>query len=182
MSEAGILDFSGLDATASAVESTTSEVTETPAVETSVEGSETTETAKTSEVKTEKTQYDSSGQPIEKEAAAKAEDLPGTEKTPQEIRKALKAFRDADPVANGNAVKQLHGAYERWEAAKAIYPGGVKEMQQAKEFADLVGGAEGYEKLTSTVQAAETSDTQLYSGDPQLIQNIVEDLKSNGKL
>jgi hypothetical protein len=181
MSES-VIDFAGLDTTAAvaevpAVDSAVVDVPEVDAAETPEAGAELTEKPA---VKDAKQQYNTDGSP--KEAAAKTEDLPGTEKTPQEIRKALKAFRDADPVANGNAVKQLHGAYERWEAAKAIYPGGVKEMQQAKEFADLVGGAEGYEKLTGTVQAAEASDAQLYSGDPQLIQNIVEDLKSNGKL
>jgi hypothetical protein len=177
-----VIDFAGLDATAAVTEAPVvdSAVVDTPEVDAAAETTE-VEAEKTEKpaVKDAKQQYNSDGSP--KEEAAKAEDLPGTEKTPQEIRKALKAFRDANP-ANVAATKVLHGAYERWEAAKAIYPGGVKEMQQAKEFADLVGGAEGYEKLTNTVQAAEASDTQLYSGDPQLIQNIVEDLKSNGKL
>jgi hypothetical protein len=178
-----VIDFAGLDSAAASVETTevptveTTETVETPNIEK-------TETTESSEKKVEKgkQQYDSSGQPIEK---TETEEVDSTkefgEKTPKEIRTALKAFRDASP-ANVAATKVLHGAYERWEAAKAIYPGGINEMKQAQEFAQLVGGAEGYEKLTSTVQAAEASDTQLYSGDPQLIQNIVDDLKSNGKL
>ena len=181
MSES-VIDFAGLDASAAETPIVDSPAAETPVVDAPVvdAGAEKDAAAVDTVKKEAKQQYNSDGTP--KEAAAAAEDLPGTEKTPQEIRKALKAFRDADPVANGNAVKQLHGAYERWEAAKAIYPGGVKEMQQAKEFSDLIGGNEGYEKLTGTAAAAEASDNQLYEGNPQLIQNIVEDLKSQGKL
>lgn len=182
-----VIDYAGLDATesttadATVVETPSTETTETvetPSTETA--GKETTEAKETGK---EKTQYDSSGQPVEKPAADadKAEDLPGTEKTPQEIRKALKALRDSDP-AHATAVKQLHGAFERWEAAKAIYPGGVKEMTAAKEFMELAGGHEGLEKLQGTQVAAEASDNQLYEGSPELIKNIVEDLKAKGKL
>jgi hypothetical protein len=182
MSES-VLDFASLDTAAAEVDAPvvdTTTTTDAPVVDTT-----TTDKADAPVVdstkKEAKPQYNSDGSP-KTDDTAKAEDLPGSEKTPQEIRKALKAFRDIDPVANGNAVKQLHGAFERWEAAKAIYPGGVKEMQQAKEFAELVGGAEGYEKLTGTVQAAEASDAKLYEGNPELIQNIVDDLKAQGKL
>ncbi len=180
--EAGVLDFAGIDATTAVadVPEVDSAVVDTSEVDAAVE------TPEAGSEKVEKTsakqQYNSDGTPKEDAAKSEVDDTKEFgEKTPQEIRKALKSFRDSNP-ANIAATKILHGAYERWEAAKAIYPGGVKEMQQAKEFADLVGGADGYEKLTSTVQAAEASDTQLYSGDPQLIQNIVDDLKSNGKL
>jgi hypothetical protein len=82
-----------------------------------------------------------------KEKAA-SEALPGDKNTPDNIRKVLKAIKDASP-ANAGVVKELHGAYERWNAAKAIFPKGVTEMKDAKAFIDLVGGAEGFETLTS---------------------------------
>ena len=140
----GVLDFVGVDipATAAAdtaVETPTTETTETPTTETATETpAETTEAPKADAAKkSEKQQYNSDGTPVEKTEAAKAEDLPGTEKTPQEIRQSLKALRDLDPK-HAAAVKQLHGSFERWEAAKQIFPGGVNEIKAAKEFLDLV--------------------------------------------
>ena len=186
--DAGVLDFTGVDLAATAtvdstVETPTTETTETPTTETATETpAETTEAPKADAAKkSEKQQYNSDGTPVEKTEAAKAEDLPGTEKTPQEIRQSLKALRDLDPK-HAAAVKQLHGSFERWEAAKQIFPGGVNEIKAAKEFLDLVGGHEGYEKLTGTQKLAEESDNLLYSGDSKLIESIVSDLKSQGKL
>jgi hypothetical protein len=186
MSDAGILDFSGLDSAVADAPVTDAPIVDAPVVDADAPAVDADAASVVDATKKDaKQQYNSDGSPKDAVAdKAKAEDLPGTEKTPQEIRKALKAFRDADPVANGNAVKQLHGAYERWEAAKAIYPGGVNEMKQAKEFHDLIGGPEGYEALTATKAAAEASDAKLY--DPEqsasLIDDVVEDLKSQGKL
>ena len=193
MSES-VIDFAGLDSTVAAP---TTEVVDKPAVDSaavetpevdagdksvSTDGKEASKV--TTEKKEAKQQYNSDGSP--KEASTEEveeEDLPGSEKTPQEIRNLLKSMRDADPK-NIAAVKQLHGAFERWEAAKAIFPGGVKEMSSAKEFQELVGGHEGLEKLQGTVAAAEASDAKLY--DPEqsasLVEDVVADLKSQGKL
>src|SRR5271157_487942 len=181
MSES-VIDFAGISDSAAV---TTTETVETPVTETTetVETPSTettTETTETKEAGKEKTQYNSDGSPKEA-AAAKDEDLPGTEKTPQEIRQALKALRDLDPK-NASAVKQLHGAFERYEAIKQIFPGGVNEIKQAKEFMELVGGHEGLESLQGVKTAAEASDNQLYEGNAELIANIVEDLKSHNKL
>jgi len=176
--EAGVLDFANLDTIGSEASETQTEATtiEAPITETTTTETETP----TTETKEEKPQFNSDGTPVEK-TEVKTEDLPGTEQTPKEIRAALKAFRDASP-ANAAATKLLHGSYERWSAAKEVFPGGINEMKQAQEFMSLVGGVEGYEELTGTKAAAEASDAQLYAGDPQLIQNIVEDLKEQGKL
>src|SRR5208283_5088865 len=120
-----VLDFAGLG---EAAVTTEAPVVEAPVVETPATEAPVVETGK----KEAKQQYNSDGTPKEPAAdAAKVEDLPGTEKTPQEIRGLLKQMRDADPK-NVAAVKQLHGAFERWEATKAIYPGGIKEMTAAK--------------------------------------------------
>jgi hypothetical protein len=57
-------------------------------------------------------------------------------------------------------------------------------MQQAKEFSELIGGAEGYERLQGTVAAAEASDSKLYdpAQNASLIEDVVADLKTQGKL
>jgi hypothetical protein len=183
MADEGILEFSGLDTVgADAVETP---VVDTPAAEVpaaEVPAAEVPAADKAAAApKDGKQQYDSSGQPVE--AAAKDEDLPGTEKTPQEIRQALKALRDSDPK-HAAAVKQLHGAFERYEAIKAIFPGGVNEIKQAKEFLDLVGGHEGLESLQGVKAAAEASDAKLYDPEKnaELISDVVADLKAQGKL
>jgi hypothetical protein len=179
--EAGILEFSGLDTVGA-------DAVETPAVETPAAEVPAAEVpaveAPAADVpaKEAKQQYNSDGTPKEAVAAAD-EDLPGTEKTPQEIRQALKSLRDSDPK-HAAAVKQLHGAFERYEAIKAIFPGGVNEIKQAKEFLDLVGGHEGLESLQGVKAAAEASDAKLYDPEKnaELISDVVEDLKAQGKL
>ena len=169
-----VLDFAALDSAAGAAEpaAAAEPVVETPAVEPAAEGEP--EAAAESEAGAE---LNADGTPKEKVAA----DLPGTEATPHNVRQALKTMRDADPK-NASVVKELHGAYERWTAAKAVFPKGVEEMKEAKEFLDVVGGHEGYETLKGTVDAINASDELLYAGDKQLTANIVEDLKAQGKL
>ena len=183
MAEEGILDF--VDVSAPEATTTAETTVDAPVVDTDAAkvSTDTVKDTTTNDGKKEdKPQFNSDGTP-KTDTTKVDEDLPGTEKTPQEIRKALKSLRDADP-AHAGAVKQLHGAFERWEAAKAIYPGGVNEMRQAKEFIDLIGGNEGYEKLTGTVAAAEASDAKLYdpSQNASLIEDVVADLKTQGKL
>lgn len=176
MSES-VIDFAGLDAAATEAE-TPAVATETPAVETAVQdtGAET----KTPEVPKEgKPQINPDGSPKET-AEESTEELPGDEKTPQEVRKALKAFKDANP-ANAAMTKLLHGSYERHQAYAKVFPK-VQDAQDAKTFIDTVGGLEGYEKLQEQISAIDASDQLLYAGSPDLIKNVVEDLKSSGKL
>jgi hypothetical protein len=180
--EAGILEFSGLDTVgADAVETPVVETpaAEVPAAEVPAADAPAADAPATKEAKQ---QYNSDGTPKEAVSAG-AEDLPGTEKTPAEIRQALKALRDSDPK-HAAAVKQLHGAFERYEAVKAIFPGGVNEIKQAKEFLDLVGGHEGLESLQGVKAAAEASDAKLYDPEKnaELISDVVADLKAQGKL
>ena len=177
MGAESVIDFAGLDAAAAATETP---VGETPAVETPDTTVPATET-KTPEVAKEgKQQYNSDGTPIESTEKTE-ETLPGSETTPQNIRQALKALRDQDPK-NAAVVKELHGSFERWNAAKQIFPKGVNEMKEAKAFIDTVGGHDGYQALQDQIAAIDASDTLLYAGDPKLIENVVEDLKSQGKL
>jgi hypothetical protein len=185
--EASVIDFAGIDTAVvnTPAVDTTPTVVDTPEVDAEVDTEvvdptvDVKDTAKTDAAKPGKQQYNSDGSP--KEEAAK-DDLPGDEKTPQEIRKALKAFKDAAPE-NAAMVKQLHGAFERYSAFSKVFPK-VADAERAKEFIDLIGGHEGYEKLTGTVQAAEASDGKLYDPEKnaELINDVVEDLKAQGKI
>jgi hypothetical protein len=116
---------------------------------------------------------------FKKTAAAKVASDKTLESTPANVRTALKAMRDADPK-NAGVVKELHGAYERWNAAKQIFPKGVAEMTEAKAFIDSVGGPEGYQKSQDMIEAVLATDELLYAADPKLWDNVIEDLKSSG--
>ncbi len=173
-----VLDFAGLDSAASAAEATTTTAEETTVDETPVEGAEgtdtTTDVASKAEGETEKNVEGAEKGKTDKDTAVK-------DATPQGVRQALKALKDAD-AKNAPIVKELHGAYERWTAAKQIFPKGVAEMKAAKELIDLVGGAEGYEQQMQVVEAIKASDEKLYNGDGSLHDDIIEDLKAEGKL
>src|SRR5271154_745928 len=182
-----VIDFAGLDSAAAAPVVESTPVADVPEVDTNVDTPEADAAASTDAdsakkvdpAKPVKQQYNSDGSPKEE---ATTDELPGDEKTPQEIRKALKAFKDASPE-NAAMVKQLHGAYERYSAFAKVFPK-VADAERAKEFIDLIGGHEGYETLSGTVAAAEASDAKLYDPEKngELINDVVEDLKSQGKL
>lgn len=168
-----LLDFAALDSEAAAVEAPVVETsdsavdttTETPEVETEVEaGAE----EQTPEQKAES----------DKTAKAAADKLIDTKATPDNVRKALKAMRDADPK-NAAVVKELHGAFERFNAYKTEFPT-VAAAKEAKEFIAAIGGPEGYEKLNGNLEAVKATDELLYNADPQLWKNVVEDLKASG--
>lgn len=187
MSEAGLLDFAGLDAAAAAVEttpdvdSTTTDVAVDTAVDsgadTSVDNTPQEDSAEGS--KDSKTVDSADKGAATKDAKPAVEALPGDEKTPQEIRRVLKAIKDADPK-NAAAVKQLHGAFERFNAYKDVYPT-VDEAKEAKSFIENIGGYEGFEKMQTLVADIESSDQLLYAGDGKIIENIYDDMKSEGK-
>jgi hypothetical protein len=175
-----MIDFASIDsstdtAAGSAVETQTTDV-KTPTEGTETQTTDTPTAPVLNEDGTEQT-------PEQKEtAAAKVESDKAidTESTPQNVRKALKGLRDASP-ANANVVKELHGAYERWSAAKTVFPKGVEEMKEAKAFIDAIGGQEGYQKTQEAMDAVKGSDELLYAADPQLSKNVYEDMKAQGK-
>ena len=174
-----MIDFASID---SSTDTAVGSVVETPTteVETSVEGTETqtkdvTTTPALNADGTEQT-------PEQKEtAAAKAESDKeiDTEATPQNVRKALRGLRDASP-ANANVVKELHGAYERFNAYKVEFPT-VQDAKEAKAFIDSIGGQEGYQKTQEAMDSVKGSDELLYAADPQLSKNVYEDMKAQGK-
>ncbi len=181
MSES-VIDFAGLDSAAAAVTTpaadsatTDSAVVDTPTTdgtETKVEGTEEA-AADSAKAGTEEKNADGT-------STTKAEELPGDKTTPENLRKLLKAMKDADPN-NAAAVKELHGAFERYNAYAKEFAT-VQDARDAKAFLELMGGPEGYEKLNNTVESINESDKLLYAGDPALLDNIIEDLKSEGKI
>jgi hypothetical protein len=112
--------------------------------------------------------------------------------TPQNVRQALKAWRDSDPEnkENGAVVKELHNAYERKLAYDAEFKGGVMEARKTTAWLkEISGGTPGLEAAQSSWAATQEQLTQiqatdelLYAGSPELIENIVADLKSEGKI
>lgn len=176
-----IIDFAGVEAAAADASAVDSEV-EVLDDGAAADGAEGEAAAEGAEGSTEGAEGDTEGDGAKAKAekSAAKDEAPGDKTTPDNIRKALKSLRDADPK-NKEAVKVLHGSFERWQAAQKIFPKGVTEMKAAKDFVDLVGGQEGYEQLNSTLEAVRASDEKLYSGDASLLEDIYEDLKSEGK-
>jgi hypothetical protein len=183
-----LVDFASLDSAATAVETPveTTEVETTvdsevettiPEVDSEVESGKETETLNADG--TEKTPEEQEA--FKKAATAKAESDKALDSkaTPDSVRKTLKALRDADPAKNGEIVKTLHGSYERWNAAKQIFPKGVAEMQEARAFIESVGGPEGYQKTQDAIEAVTATDELLYKADPSLWDNVIADLKAN---
>jgi hypothetical protein len=187
-----LVDFASLDATVTADSTvdTTVDTTVDSNVDTTAADSTADTTASDDAAGKETELLNSDGTektPEEQEAfktaaATKAESDKALDSktTPDSVRKTLKALRDADPVKNGEVVKQLHGSFERWNAAKQIFPKGVAEMQEAKAFIDSVGGPEGYQKMQEAIEAVTATDELLYAADPKIWDNVIEDLKANG--
>lgn len=103
-----------------------------------------------------------------------------TKVTPDSISKALKAMKDSNP-ANAGAAKVLRDAYFGEQAFKKEFSS-VQAAREAKAFIAAVGGAEGWESAQGVIQNIEESDQLVHAGDPQIWNNIVEDLKSEGHL
>lgn len=112
-------------------------------------------------------------------------------KSPVQIRKQLKTWRDG---ADSNTpegkqaravVKQLHDSYERWEAAKTLFPKGYGEMKTASEFIKANGGS--VQAAQATLDAVRAVDAKLFGAadDPKqatsLVEDIISDLKDEGK-
>ena len=186
MGAESLVDFAALDtaATDSAVETPSTEVgttvtdstVETPATEVDNTGKETETNNADGSEKSEEEKAEFKTKAAAKLESDKAID---TKATPDNVRKALKAMRDSDPK-NAQVVKELHGSFERWNAAKAIFPKGVAEMQEAKAFIDSVGGPDGYAKMQQSLDNVSATDEMLYAADPKLWDAIIDDLKNAG--
>jgi hypothetical protein len=183
MSDA-LVDFASLDSAVETPAVETPTEVETPTTDSAVDTPTEVETPSEG-VETETTKADGTERTPEEVAAFKTAAAARTasdkalESTPANVRSALKAMRDADPK-NAGVVKELHGAFERWNAAKQIFPKGVAEMTEAKAFIDSVGGPEGYQKMQDMIDTVTGTDELLYAADPKLWDNVIEDIKANG--
>jgi hypothetical protein len=118
---------------------------------------------------------------------AEADKAGGAEKTPAEVRNLLKQIREgADPNTEEGkgaiaAAKQLHQAFEREREYRTAF-GNVAAARNAAAFIKEIGGREGWVATQQTIQSIQESDALLYAGDPKLLDHIIEDLKSEGKI
>lgn len=170
-----VIDFATLDSAASEVENTpeVDAVVEETEVETPAEGTE-TETEEGSEKTTEAKAGDKTQKTGKETTAADGK------VTPDSISKLLKSMKDANP-ANASAAKTLRDSYFGEQAFRKEFPT-VQEARQAKEFIAAVGGVEGWENTQNVISNIEESDALVHAGDPKIWANIVDDLKSAGKL
>lgn len=165
---ADVIDFGALESAATtAVENTETTEVETPAV---AEGSEAAVD-------------DAAGKGAEKKEGTEQKDATDKTEAPKiaEIRKALKDFKAANPDANTKIANELNNMASRVEAYEKAF-GSAREATQIRAAFDTVGGLDGLTRLQENVAAIEASDAKLYSGDKSLISDIVEDLKSEGKI
>jgi hypothetical protein len=98
---------------------------------------------------------------------------------PAAVRSALKKLRDLGPEYAPIA-RQLNDSFGRYNAYKTVFPK-VADAQNAKALLDAVGGEEGFTSLQESLKTVQATDAKLYSGDPGVIDDILEDLKSEGK-
>jgi hypothetical protein len=99
---------------------------------------------------------------------------------PDAIRKALRAWRDSSPE-NAEVARKLNYIVGHEQGYTKVFPK-VEEARQAKFVLDSVGGAEGIATLQSTLKSVNETDQLLYNGDPRVLDNILEDMKREGKL
>lgn len=93
-------------------------------------------------------------------------------KVPDEVRKALKAFRDASPE-NAKAASALRDSYGRELAYKAVFPS-VKDAQAAQTTLQTVESYGGVEGIQATIAEIEEVDQLLAAGDPKALDKIIE--------
>jgi hypothetical protein len=99
---------------------------------------------------------------------------------PAAVRAALKALRDSDPKMAPIA-RQLNDAFGRYNAYKSVFPK-VADAQNARALLDAVGGDEGLTALQERTKSFAATDQKLYAGDPSVLDDILEDMKSEGKI
>ena len=183
MAEA-LIDFAGLED--SAISATTNTEVNTEDVNVTDAGNEVDNSTEevTTEDKTGTEDSEKNPDGSDKTAEQKNEDKnksTGVEdkNTPKTISEALKALK-ADPK-NSGAAKILRDSYFGEQAFKKEFKS-VQEARDAKSFIEAVGGAEGWENAQSVLQNIEETDELVRAGDPKIWENIVEDLKSEGKI
>src|SRR5579862_6966415 len=165
------------------------------AVDTSVDTSAETPVENSTEVPTEQGSENTPEDTSEKtEQSSAVKDTTAKDSgvaLPKSISQALKALQDGNPNDPNirSAVKQLRDAFFSNQAMVKEF-GTVAAAKEAKAIlSELAGGStdlktirEQVSSTKGTLEAIAESDALLYSGDPQLVQNVVADLKEEGKL
>ena len=98
-------------------------------------------------------------------------DKPAAPPNASQIRAALKAFREASPE-HAQAAKLLNDGYSRAEAYKEVFPD-VATARNVRAALDTIGGIEGLSELQSTIASVEETDSMLYAGDPNVLDQII---------
>ena len=93
--------------------------------------------------------------------------------TTQQVRAALKAFRDSNPEFK-DAARMLNDGYSRAEAYKEVF-GSVDDARTVKTQIDALGGLEGLATLQTNAAAYEETDAKIISGDPSVLDALIED-------
>jgi len=114
------------------------------------------------------------------EAAESTEKPIDARTNPKAIREALKTLRDSSPE-NAPIARELNNIVGRHAAYKAEFPT-VAEARDAKALLTAVGGNEGLAQLQATIKDVGETDAALYAGDPKVLDNLIEDMRSEGKL
>jgi len=187
-----VLDFAAVE---TAMEDSAA-TTDTSTTDTSVDNQSTTDTSKDSATDNTSDKHDNSdvlnedGTPkteAQKQAEAEGKtnavknDAPADGKaTPDSISKILKAVKDSDPK-NAGAAKVLRDSYFGEQAFKKEFPS-VQAAREAKAFIESIGGPEGWESAQSTLKALEDTDKLVQEGNPQIWNNIIDDLKAQNHL
>jgi len=177
---ADVLDFAGLEAAADTTVDTTTDTT--PEVDTGAEvdtpevDAATTDGSE-SEVDTQTETTDGKAA----EDGGEKKPVAGPDKiTPDSVSKFLKSIKEADPK-NAAVTRALRDSYFANEAYKKEF-GTVQEARDAKAFLEAIGGPEGWDNAQSLINNINETDALVHSGDPQVWDNIIEDLKSENHL
>ena len=119
------------------------------------------------------------GEPAAAEAEPTEKPVDGRT-NPAAIRSALKEFRDTKPE-NAPIARELNNGYGRYLAYKTEFST-VAAARDARAMIDAMGGSEGLSTLQATVKSVNETDAALYAGDPKVLDSIMEDMRSAGKL
>lgn len=108
-----------------------------------------------------------------------AKEFDGTSPSMSKVLTALKA-------QNPTVAKELRDAFFGHQAFKKEFET-VGAAREAKVFMEMVGGGdftkanESWEAQKQTIADIEASDAQVINADPQILENVYEDLKAAGK-
>ena len=180
-------DSSAVDTSSSATTPTNNDSTELAVIDASSEqpaedSAEGTETESHKADGTERTSEEREAYKTEQAAKTTGKDV-----LPTEARAGLKALKELDNGKYSKVVQQLHGHYERWEAAKPLLGVGdgsgivgLKSLLSAHGVATLPELSQALVNQHEMINSVSESDELLYAADPKIWQNVIEDTTAAG--